>query len=1017
MSGIDFFSKLGFDFNRNLKSKELYFEKYPALTAKLQHSVYFYLNPNQTNTSFYLLTSSLSDEEIEIVRKYIWNKNDADLIFYASPEQDEVIISYAKYSPLVSYKDSVLERFNASDADLDKIEKIKHWQFDSGAFWLNYHSFISTSKYKGIDKELVSTLSTLKNQLNGALLNLTQDNEKRSEIVQALIDRTLYIKYLEDNHIINSAFYRHYFNDDSLTYKQLLYSENEQEINRLFKIIHEIFNNNLFDHPTVEPKYLSSNICNLIAQSFNTHNGQLRLFDFQFDVLPIEFISNVYEVFLSEKQKANGIYYTPKKLAQLIVDDVICENEIGSVLDPSCGSGMFLTVAFQKLLEISKNKGSEPENNLDKIKFRTKLLSENIFGIEKETIAQRFTLFSLSLQIFKDISPSEIKEYIASKLKTNNKIDLFSEYSFFENIICANTLSTEEEKIPFRNKIFKYIVGNPPFFEISDTQENRDEISFLNNYKVTLENGKVAKAKDIVGKHQISQCFFLKLKDLSDSETRFGFVSNSSNFYNDNSIDFQKYFYTYYGIEKIYELSRVKNILFEKAKESVVALVFTNSSLKDTLEYYPIDLGLFSEKPFELLIIQEDKAIDIKQGELQKQEIKLRDFLIGNKYDRTLIMSFKSLKKLDTHLDLNQTHFRGLERIENVKLAKFFNLSVPQFNSLTREEKNKLHTSFSYEKYLSDTLDFGYIPYIYSASKITPFRIEKDFFIKEKEITNSNFRRYNSLVLFDKKKILLNRFGGVINAAFSENAMAFSTYIYCITLNDDDFYHLITAILNSWLCNYYLDLSNKKRIDSNYTNIDVEAIKKIPIPKEINQEIVNKISIISKSITEEQENYSNKAIELNELIFNLYDLSYIERQRIKDYFLPKEKITIRKKDCLDSYKSILEDSINIYLNNPIGIEITPTDFDLIVVKVLLNKNNSDKPSAGKAKRYILNEVFEQNPTENFLATQEKIFGEDCVYIIKKNINQNWTETKAFEDGQDILNHLIIPENGERIHQD
>ncbi|MGG2309848.1 N-6 DNA methylase, partial [Salmonella enterica] len=81
----------------------------------------------------------------------------------------------------------------------------------------------------------------------------------------------------------------------------------------------------------------------------------MSLFDFKFNVIPVEFISYIYEVFLNEQQKKNGIYYTPKKLAQLIVDDVIFESQTGTVLDPSCGSGMFLIVAFQRLFENSKH--------------------------------------------------------------------------------------------------------------------------------------------------------------------------------------------------------------------------------------------------------------------------------------------------------------------------------------------------------------------------------------------------------------------------------------------------------------------------------------------------------------------------------------------------------------------------------------------------------------------------------------------------------------------------------------
>ena len=121
------------------------------------------------------------------------------------------------------------------------------------------------------------------------------------------------------------------------------------------------------------------------------------MFDFRFDVLPVEFISYIYEVFLSEKQKENGIYYTPKKLAQLIVDDVIKEDKIGSIFDPSCGSGMFLITGYQRLLEIAKKQGLEPKDSIGKIKFRTKLLSDNIFGIEKERTAQRFTFFSKNI--------------------------------------------------------------------------------------------------------------------------------------------------------------------------------------------------------------------------------------------------------------------------------------------------------------------------------------------------------------------------------------------------------------------------------------------------------------------------------------------------------------------------------------------------------------------------------------------------------------------------------------------
>ena len=132
----------------------------------------------------------------------------------------------------------------------------------------NYHKFIVKSKHKSIDKELVSTLNTLKDKLYKALLTLISEEEKRDEVVQALIDSTLYIKYLEDNHIINSHFYGHYFNNAELNYEKLLINNSIEDLNILFERIHAIFNNNLFITPIIENAFLTNEVCNLIATSF-----------------------------------------------------------------------------------------------------------------------------------------------------------------------------------------------------------------------------------------------------------------------------------------------------------------------------------------------------------------------------------------------------------------------------------------------------------------------------------------------------------------------------------------------------------------------------------------------------------------------------------------------------------------------------------------------------------------------------------------------------------------------------
>ncbi len=1009
----EFFIELGFDFNKSLSRPSNFFLTGDiVLKEKLKNKIFFFENPNQTNTSFYLITTPLQSTDFDILRKYIWNENKADLAFYTIEKkikgvlfEDDVEIEllYSKASPTLTRNDCSLAIFKPSEKDIEKIKTINRWQFESGSFWLNYLDFFKKSTQKTIDKELVAVLNILKGKLFNAVAKVEKNTDKIEEVIQALIDRTLYIKYLEDNHIINSYFYTHYFKSAQIDYVALLENNKKKDLNKLFKIIHNTFNNSLFDKPNIEDEFLTDDVCKLIFQSLKGTNpitNQLRLFDFEFDVIPVEFISYIYEIFLSEKQKANGIYYTPKKLAQLIIDDVIIDDKVGKVLDPSCGSGMFLIVAFQKLLENSKERNYKDIEK--RIEYRTKLLSGNIFGIEKEITAQRFTIFSLSLQLFRGLDPLKIKEYIANELKEKGKVDLFVKFDLYKNILHENTL--DQDKLHFEGIAFDYIVGNPPFFEIKQTDEFKNETSFLNNYEVKVGT-KVVKAKEIIGSHQISQCFLIKIKDWSNANTRFGFVSNSSNFYYDNSKKFQNFFYSEYNIEKIYELSKVKKILFEKAKESVVSVIFSNQvNEKNIVEYYPINMGIFSEKPFELLIIQEDKVIELKQKYFKESKIKLRDYLVGNEYDNTLITNINANTNiLENYID---------KRNDSGKLFLHTGLQIAgvdvilKSENITRDKYNlnrKKYLSDYLEKYTRNKPSNEFCTPLISTDNITPFLV-KNTSICIRDILNFRRKGYN-VDIYEGKKILWGRIGKSLQAIFSDKKIYFDFDIHVVKLSNSNLYYLFTALLNSQTVNYYINISLRKRLFDFHSKIDKSDFTSIPIPHELNEDLVKQISKISKDLTEGKYEYDKKIEnKLNELIFDLYDLSYIEKQRIKDYFIAKEKVTKTKAE-LERYKVTLIDAISLFFKDKIEIEFSNQNHNPIVAKVYFSKKNEKALSAEKTAYYLLNEIFEQNPKENFLATQEKIYSKDCVYIIKDNQNISWTETKAYEDGQDILKHI------------
>src|SRR5690606_28982728 len=224
--------------------------------------------------------------------------------------------------------------------------------------------------------------------------------------------------------------------------------------------------------------------------------------------------------------------------------------------------------------------------------------------------------------------------------------------------------------------------------------------------------------------------------------------------------------------------------------------------------------------------------------------------------------------------------------------------------------------------------------------------------------------------LYEGKRIIWSRIGKSLKAVYLDSFVYFDFDLYVLKLENEDYYNLIVAILNSDLINYFSNIHLKKRIDGSFPKIGIEDIKKIPIPIELDNELAIKVSDLSKDLSEGKYEYSEKEKQLNELIYDLYELSYWEKQRVKDYFLPKTRIGKRKR-ALEAYKNTLKEIVDFYSITPVTIEDTPTDFNLIVVKISFD-NSLDNPNAIKAQRYLLNEIFEQNPNANFLASQEKI---------------------------------------------
>ncbi|KAA6328100.1 Type IIS restriction enzyme Eco57I [termite gut metagenome] len=989
MKSENLLHRIGFS-DIDLDRKVLSFPNNEGLSDKLGTVSYYAKDKSeQVKTRFYWIKGgNILLDELKIIHERIWNENKADLLFLE--QGNSIDVKYISTSPKEGLLNIVTIPTNVEDSVL--LNKISKEHITTGAFWIEYSNALERVKQqrKTVDEALVDSLSSLRVKLDNIYKNLFPDKEARSKVVQALIDRTLFIKFLEDKKIINSDFYHKYFGNKDIHYKDLLERKDAKNINELFCRINEVFNNKLFATPTIEDADLLDGALTEIAHTIKgTRGGQLCLFDFQFDIIPIEFISHIYQIFLDDKKARNGIFYTPEGLANLLLDNVIKQE--GRVLDPSCGSGIFLVLAFRKMYKSPV----DIAGTYDKIQHRLDFIKRNIFGIELENTAARLAVFSLYLEVLNDITASELNKLITEIIQAEDSKALFS-IDFSENIQEANTL-TEGDKAPFVNEKFSYIIGNPPWFSIGKNAKDKNDTinySYWNKYRdfFTLER-------------QISQCFLHRIKYWSTEDTKFGFIVNSSNFINESE-NFQQFIFSSYHLERIFELYHVKEILFDYAKEPACLLIFDNCiSQFNSIEYFSPRLNSFAET-FKTILLNKSDVVIIKQQDLLGQKIKLRDYLIGN--EQELLLANKLEQECASIVNImlvdkkKYSSCRGFADWGADALRKEFKKNR---EDISEEEYSSFKKTFL-EKYYNKVKDKEYtVPFV-TPTQLKSFLINEIDAYCQEDI--SNFDRPRNQFIYAGEKILFTRIGGDIRAVYSDEKIYFNTDIYAIKLKDSKLYYTIVCCLNSELINYYSQVKLRKRVDGAFSKLNSSDFENLPIPKHFNKIIVEQLNTLSKGILNGDYSFEDKKNEINDLVFDLYELDYIEKQRISDFFISKNQPITKKifEDyCTVFFKTfrtrlktgIIKMEYSYSPNLPLGIS---------GIKVTFGESNAKSPKIDKVQLSLNYDLLKQVGSSVLISLKERIYSEDSIFIIKDTNPKSWTKSAAYDDARVEIEKLL-----------
>jgi hypothetical protein len=382
----------------------------------------------------------------------------------------------------------------------------------------------------------------------------------KKRLIQKLIVQSILVKYLEEKEDAdgNRVFPPNFFN----SYSNATCFCDILKNGRLFDFFDDLNKNHLngkvFEWRTDEKDKLKENRFSYLAEALSGDSnsaGQLsiwRLYSFNF--IPVELISRLYEEFIEDEEKSeNGAAYTPSHLANLLVDEIMpvgkaTHLDTFKIIDPACGSGIFLVIAFKRLIQWWRAKNQYQNPPLSELK---QILNDSIFGVDLNETATQLAAFSLCIALCEELTPKQIWNELRFDDLTKKNI---SHKDFF-NWLDEN--KSEKES-------FDIVIGNPPFV--------RGGVS------TNLGTWTISKSENVgIPQNQIALKFLSESIQLLKPHARLCLIIKASGLlYNSTSSEYKKVLFKHYNVNQILDftpLARNKS-LWDCGTDVAAAAIF-----------------------------------------------------------------------------------------------------------------------------------------------------------------------------------------------------------------------------------------------------------------------------------------------------------------------------------------------------------------------------------------------------------------------------------------------------------
>jgi type I restriction-modification system DNA methylase subunit len=883
------------------------------------------------------------------------------------------------------------------------------------------------------DKALIRDLQTVRRELIHAGLS-----KERVRFAHALIGRSIFIRYLEDRGILTGDYFRDVAREKAgwtdlvrnpVNRKGFDLSHNKTYYPRilvdkdftyaLFRTLARDFNGDMFPDVDEEEKAVAREHLTLIQDLLYGDAGiqkKLFFYSYRFDIVPLDLISSIYEEFYLEsiiddeknsKKRHSGAYYTPPVLVEFVLSRILTPEVLEKsprVLDPACGSGIFLVEAFRRIVRHQWYKRKQPLT-FDALK---RILKEQIAGIEVSEEAARITAFSLYLSMLHYLEPPAIDRQIkmgnrlpnllaTTNPSVNNLHCILPEHAFDTGLIESNPFWRER----FGEGCADVIVGNPPWGAPGKKADQETK----ERHKKIIDWCK--RSSKPVGDQEPSQAFLWRALDFLEEKGKAVMLVPAGVLFKHNTttLKFRSQWFDGVKIDEVFNFTHVRKFFFKGADSPFLYICFSKEKQESSpVNYWSAKQTLNINKTQSIVFSRYDMNV-LHSKDLSGLSV-WKEFWFGRPADR---------------------EFLGLLR-RHQRVGQFCNRkdSGQGFKEASKDKDAKALQDFK-------CLDVGgFSRYDSLTFSAPPKKVE----------------RFGILSVYDGHRLLVQRGikektapKGSIIARYEAEPFCFSNAINGLKLEPPGEwkYKTILGIIWSSFARYFFFMTSSNwGLWHHEIHLDDELLQ-LPLVLDKSNHATNKIiSIVDKlrgfhpqkrdifhpdGIPEEkiEAQRSKWEAELDEVVFDLYGLNEEERDLIRDFcdvtlpflYKPFDSIgvipAIEKSDLtwIEKYVHTFCRRWNVYLGeneemraevhigahgNMIAVEFFPSD----------KGDPWDLDPKDDKWGYILEEIGKALPqpmgtSQIVLDGLVHVVFDRGVIVIKRNEKRFWTRSLARED--------------------